>query len=141
MLETISAIKDGLSNVLNPSAFTVDSIEGWLIIVVGLILIRGFWQKATRAIWWSVGALFFVQAMYSLSLTGFNDIIPLSYVFKYDIMTALAQCFVGTKICDGMLYFNSAIIATMNGLWDSCGDILHTAIDNIKKIPDPLPHA
>lgn len=141
MWETVSAIKDELSNMLNSSAFTVDSIEGWLIIIVGLILIRGLWCKATRAIWWSIGVIFFFQAMYCLSLTGFDDIIPLSYVFKYDVMTSLAQCFVGTKLCDVILYFNSIIIATMNGLWDTCGDIFRAIVDNFKKIPDPFPHA
>lgn len=141
MWETVSAIKNELANVLNPSAFSMDSFEGWLIIIVGLILIRGFWKKATNTIWWSIGVIFFCQAMYGLSLTGFNDIIPLSYVFKYDVMTSLAQCFVGTKVCDVILYFNSIVIATMNGLWDACGDLLHSMIDNIKKMPDPFPHA
>ena len=141
MWETIGAIKDEFCGVLNPSAFTSDSIEGWVIMIVGLILIRSFWEKSIKAAWWCIGMIFMAQVFYALSLTGFNDIIPLGKVFKYDVMTSLAQCFVGTKLCDIILWFDSVIIATMDGMWDKCGDAFRIFLDNVKPLPDPFPHA
>lgn len=141
MWETIAAIKEELLQILNPSAFSADSVEGWLIIVLGIMLIHSLWKKATSAILWSAGAIVCCQILYGLSLTGFNQIIPLSYVFKYDVMTSIAQCFVGTKACDALLYFDSIIIATMDGLWNSCSNVLFVILNNLNDFPDPFPHA
>lgn len=141
MWETIGAVKDEFFGALNPSAFTSNSIEGWFIMIVGLILLRSFWQKSIKAAWWCIGMIFMVQVFYALSLTGFNDIIPIGKVFKYDVMTSLAQCFVGTKVCDVILWFDSVIIATMSRMWDTCGQAFQILIGNAKQIPDPFPHA
>lgn len=141
MWEVIVGIKDEVADMLNPSAFSSDSIEGWVILIIGLILLRSFWQKSMKAIYWSVGMLFMIQVFYALSMTGFNDIIPFSKVFKYDVMTAIAQCFVGTKLCDVILWFDSVIIAAMDGLWDRCGEAFKTIFNSVKGLPDPFPHA
>lgn len=132
MSESVSAVKSELEAMLNSSAFTTDSIEGWIIIIVLLILIRGFWMKATKAIGWSIGCLFFFQICYGLSLTGFNDLIPLSMVFKFDIMTSVAQCFVGTKLCDILLWWDSYIIIICSRLWDGIGSFVLQMLDIFK---------
>lgn len=105
----IIAIKDELSAMLNSAAFSTDSIEGWLVILLTGFLIYNLGRKAMKFVAWSVSAIFLVQVCYWLSFTGLNSIIPLSEIFKYDVLTSIAQCFVGTRLCDGILYVNATI--------------------------------
>ena len=109
MGDMIEAIKTELSTLLNSSAFTTDSIEGWLIILLVGFIIWNIYRKTVKFIIWSASAILLFQIMYWLGLTGLNDIIPLASVFKYDILTSIAQCFVGTRLCDGILWVNAFI--------------------------------
>ena len=118
MGDILVALKDEFANTLNSSAFTSDSIEGWIIILVTLFLIYELSHKAVKFTGWLIGLIFFFQIGHWLSFTGLNDIIPLDVVFKYDVLTAVAQCFVGTRICDWLLYANSFIHIVCNGLWE-----------------------
>ncbi len=119
MLEHIIALKEDFANMLNPSAFTTDSIEGWIIILLCLFLIYEISQKAVKFVGWLICVIFLFQICHWLSYTGLNKIVPFSTIFKYDILTAVAQCFVGTKFCDLLLYANSFIHTVCNGLWDT----------------------
>lgn len=105
----IVAIKTELESLLNSSAFTTDSIEGWLVILLLLFMGWNISRKALKFVAWSVSFIFLVQVFYWLSFTGLNDIIPLSEVFKYDVLTSIAQCFVGSRLCDGILWVNAFI--------------------------------
>ena len=118
MLDAAVALKEDFESLLNPSAFTLDSVEGWIIILLCLFLIYEISQKAVRFAGWLVGAIMMFQICHWLSYTGLNNIIPFGSFFKYDILTAVAQCFVGTKICDFLLYVNSFIHLICDGMWD-----------------------
>lgn len=113
----IVAIKDELSSLLNTSALSTDSIEGWLVIFLIAFLIYNLSKKAIRFVGWSITCIFFIQICHWLSLTGFNDVIPLSTIFKYDILTSIAQCFVGSRLCDILLYLNAFIRMVCFELW------------------------
>lgn len=119
MLEMIVSIKDDLMSMLNISAFSADSIEGWIIIVLCLFLVYEISQKAIKFVGWLVGLIFLFQVGHWLSLTTVNDYFPFfSIVFKYDVLTAVAQCFVGTKMCEILLYVNSFIKMVSIKTWN-----------------------
>lgn len=136
--EAMRVSKEELEATLNSSAFTLDSLQGWIVIIVVLIMIRGFWMKTVRAVGWGCGVLVFFQICYGLSLTGLNDVIPLSKMFKFDLMTSVAQCFAGTKLCDILLWCDSFIIVSMSRLWDIIGDffikIFHVFRDGAEEL-------
>lgn len=124
MGDAIQAAKEEMASVLNSSAFSTDSIEGWILIILILCLIYGIWKRAVKAINWSICVILFCQIMYGLSLTGINNLVPLNRIFKFDVVTAIAQCFAGTKLCDILLYFNSSLLVICQRLWDTVGGFL-----------------
>jgi uncharacterized ion transporter superfamily protein YfcC len=66
---------------------------------------------------WCLNAILLCQILYWLSFTGLNDIIPIGRIFKYDLITAIAQCFVGTKICNVLLYINAFLRLICSSVW------------------------
>lgn len=118
MLELASSIKDEFTVLLNSSAFTTDSIEGWIIIILCIWLAYEISQKAVKVVGWLVSVIFLFQVCHWLSFTSLNDIIPLSNWFQYDLLTAVAQCFVGTKLCDILLWANAYIHTICSSLWE-----------------------
>ena len=104
MQELIETCKTQLEAVLNGSAFTTDSVEGWLCIILSLFLIYNITKKLGDFVGWCIGGIVLIQVFYWLSFTGLNDLIRLSNIFKYDIFAAVAQCFAGTRLCEWILY-------------------------------------
>lgn len=120
--DAISSFKDNLETTLNSSAFSTDSVEGWILIVIMIMLAHSVWKKASKAIIWCFLGIIFFQIMYILAGTGLNEIILLKKVFKYDVLTAVAQCFRGTPICSVLLWFDSFLIVSLTKLWELGGD-------------------
>ena len=121
----ISEIKDRLFESLNPSIFSLNSIPGIIVLILIITIIYCIAKKATQALNWILKFILLYECFFCLSLTGFNDLVPLSKVFRFDICTSLAQLFVGTPICDGFLYVASFIAALMNRIWEICRDICY----------------
>lgn len=134
MKDAIIALKDELSSLLNSSAFSTDSIEGWILILLVGFIIWNIYKKSMKFIVWSINTILLFQVCYWLSLTGLNDLIPLSKIFKYDVLTSIAQCFAGTKICDGLLWFNAALQVILTTFWDKIGDFVYSIKDWITSI-------
>lgn len=109
MLDAILVIKDELLSMLNPSAFTTDSLEGWLVILIVVYLAYRIFKEGVKLVNWLISAILFVQVCYYFGHTGLNSVIPFSEFFKYDVLTAVAQCFVGTKLCDVILFLSSSM--------------------------------
>lgn len=124
-MENIMTMKDQLLSHLNPSAFSTDSIEGWIIMALCLWIVYEVAHKAIDIVWWLVGALLIFQVGYWLSLTGLNNIVHLSEIFKYDLFMAVAQCFVGTKFCDVLLYIDSFLQTTFLSAWSMLSGTFH----------------
>ena len=122
MGEAISSLYNELSSLLNPSAISVDSIEGFILMLLFLCCVYSLWHKAVKAVGWCICGIVIFQCLYSLSLTGFNDIIPLSTFFKYDVITSIAQCFKGTPVCDVLLWFDAFLIVVFSDLWKFAGN-------------------
>lgn len=129
------SVKDDLGSLLNSSAFSTDSIEGWLLIFLITFLVYNISKKAMKFIKWTVSCIIIVQLCYWLSMTGLNDIIPLGDIFKYDLLTAIAQCFVNTKLCDILLYINAFFKTICFEGWKFISNLLNSqSIQDIKDI-------
>ena len=109
MLNAILAIKDELLGLLNPSAFTTDSLEGWLVILIVVYIAYRIFREGAKLLNWLIYAILFVQVCYFLGKTSLNSVIPFASYFKYDVLTSVAQCFVGTKLCDIILFLSSSL--------------------------------
>lgn len=136
--KSIHQIKNSLESLLNPSAFSVHSIIGWIIIL--LILSIGIFiykQCIKTASFIGVGIVLY-QCCYSLSLTGLNDIIPISKVCKYDVFMSIAQCFVGTKFSDVLLWFDAFLIKQWALIWCTGGNLLVKTVLFLKDILMPI---
>lgn len=109
MKELFQSIKDELMSLLNPSAFTIDSLEGILLIGLIIYMIYHMTKKTKRIIKFCLEIMLALQIGYWLSFTSINNIINLRSIFKYDIITAIAQVFVETKLCDILISLNAVI--------------------------------
>lgn len=106
-------LKENSEAMLNSSMFSTDSIEGWICILLLGFMVWNLCRKAMKFVAWSVTVIFLFQTFYWLSFTGLNDYIPLDRVFKYDVLTSIAQCFAGTRVCDALLWANAWLQAVM----------------------------
>lgn len=131
MKELFVLIRDELMNMLNPSAFTTDSIEGLLLIGLIVYMIYHMTKKTKRIIKFCLEVMLALQIGYWLSFTSLNNLIDLKSIFKYDIITAIAQVFVGTKICDMLIDLN-AIIKT---IFIEIGTVLQTVFMQLCSTP------
>ena len=119
MWESMQNTFNDLFSSINNTPFSWNSIEGIVVIILGLCCVHAIWNRATKAVIWAGGMIFMCQLLYVLSLTGLNDVIPLSSVFKYDVFASIAQCFAGTKVCDALLWFDSFLTVTFKATWDT----------------------
>lgn len=92
---------------LNPSAWSLDSIEGVVILLIVAFITWAAIKKMFNFLWMAVGAIFLIQFLYVLGQTSFNEIIPIASWFKYDIFSALAQLCVGTKLSEWLTAFGT----------------------------------
>ena len=88
-------------------------------------MVKSIIEKAIKIAKSLAGMLLGVQVCYWLSFTGLNDILQLSKVFKYDLLMAVAQCFVGTEFCDWLLYIDSAIRTLLIVGWDKVSSFFY----------------
>ncbi len=109
MPQGIVEIKDMLAGLLNPSAFTLDSAEGVVVTVLAVVIVYRVTKNLGDFVGWLIGALFLIQLGYVLGFTVLNNYIPFSSIFKFDVITAMAQLFAGTPICDALLYVSAFI--------------------------------
>lgn len=109
MPQGIVEIKDMLEGMLNPSVFTLDSVEGVVVTALGIWAVYRITKNLGDFVGWAIGALFLIQLGYVLGFTVLDNYIPFSSIFKFDIITAMAQLFAGTPIADGLLYVSAFI--------------------------------
>ena len=131
MLNDIQNIAGELANNINPSAFTTDSIQGWITIALIIILIYEASTRAMKIVGFIASVMILFQVGFWLSATGMNYFIPLSDIFKYDIFTSIAQCFAGTRICDALLWADAFMLNSFAYMFDSAVNIKNSGIDFI----------
>lgn len=132
--ELIELAKHQLENLLNPSALTLDSVEGVLVLILILFMLHSFSEKMFKVASWCLAGILIIQIGYYLSFTGLNDFIPFSSIFKYDIMTSLAQLCVGTKLSDIILYASAVLQTILNAAAGYLAEWIGIFIDYLKNV-------
>ena len=116
MSEIVSGLQDSLLNVINSLSVSADNIEGILILLLFLFLLHEVSQKLVHFAGWLLGVVFIFQFCYCMSFTGIDSYMHFSTFFKYDVLTAIAQYFAGTKICNALLWTGTFMQVICNGL-------------------------
>lgn len=109
MPQGIVEIKNMLADTLNPSVFSWDSAEGVVVTILCVVIVYRITKNLGSFVGWLLGALFLIQLGYVLGFTTLNNYIPFSEIFKFDVITAMAQLFAGTPVCDALLYVSAFI--------------------------------
>lgn len=117
MMELVSDIADKLSKTLDDTVTSVNSIEGVIVLLLIAFIIYSVVEKSFQFLKFSVGVLLIIEIGYVLSITGFNGLLPFNRVFKYDVLTSLAQLCVGTKVSNVLLTIDAWFIAFFQQLW------------------------
>ncbi len=117
MIELVSDIADKLSKTLDDTVTSVNSIEGVIVLLLIAFIIYSVVEKSFQFLKFSVGVLLIIEIGYVLSITGFNGLLPFNRVFKYDVLTSLAQLCVGTKVSNVLLTIDAWFIAFFQQLW------------------------
>lgn len=105
----IIEIKNWLASNLNPSIFTLDSMEGVVVTILVIILVYRITKNLGNFIGWCIGALVLIQFGHMLGFTVLNDYFPFRDVFKYDLIASISQLFAGTFVADILLYFDAML--------------------------------
>ena len=111
----VDAIKNALENTLNGTVLSLDSIYGIIIVVAIAFLVYKAIKKATSSVMSIIGFILLLEIGH---ICAFNTSLGVSFptlqtIFKYDVLTALAQLCVGTKVADVLLYIQAYLNGTM----------------------------
>ena len=125
--DLFSGIWDKFLEFLNCGLFTTDSLEGWLCIFILGYFLWKLAQKAADFVHWSVGMILLLQIGYFLSQTSLNDLIPLDFVFRYDVLGDINRLITNQTIHDALAWLNEKIQFSFVTGWDmiASGEIVH----------------
>lgn len=106
MWEHLLQYKQEIEGTLSQTPLSPDSLYGLLMILILVGIGVLFCKKILRAISFGIGFLLLLQVLHVIAfLTPFGESYPvMQTLFKYEPAVALAQMFVGTPICDGLLW-------------------------------------
>ena len=82
---------------LNSQWFSLDSIEGILIVIFMIFLMIRSGKRVADMIFGFIGIAFVVQILFILGQTNLNNYIPIAKYIKYDCFSAIAQLFPNTN--------------------------------------------
>ena len=91
------------------------------------------YKKVGKLTMQCTGALIIIQICYILGTTSLNTYIPFSSIFKYDLLTSLAQLCVGTKLSDIILTINYVITTAFTIMANLLTSIFSRPLDETKQ--------
>lgn len=108
-MQNIVEVHSRLMDSLNDSILSVNSIYGLLILLFLLGLFVVFMKKIRNFVTYGIALLLLLQILHVVAYqTPFGEWLPvLRSLFKYEPLVAIAQLFVGTPICKGILWVHS----------------------------------
>ena len=112
-----TAIKTQAENMMNSSAFSTDSLEGWICIMLVCFIVWNIGKRIMKFVSWSICVIFLFQVMHWLYTTQLGTIWPWMSFFKMDVLDSIAQCFVGSRVCDFLLTVNGWMKAIVIGAY------------------------
>lgn len=81
----------------------MDSVQGIIIILLLIWLVTAVIRHAFKAVAWCFFLIVLIQIGYILGTTSLNDAIPFSEIFKYDVISAVANLFPDTFVQTALL--------------------------------------
>lgn len=125
--ELFSGIGGKFQEFLNCGLFTTDSLEGWLCIFILGYFLWKLVQKAADFVNWSICMIFLLQIGYYLSKTSLNDLIPLSFIFRMDVLGSITDLITNQTIHDALTWLNEHIELYFTLGWNmiASGEIVH----------------
>lgn len=114
-MEILKDIHDSLLGDLNPNILSSDSARSLLFLIFGFGVAVFLMRTLKRAVCWWIGLILFMEIMHFAALqTVLGVKFPiLVSIFRYDVLSMLAQLCVGTKLCDILLYIRAFLEATI----------------------------
>lgn len=96
---------------------SLQGFEGLLVILLVVFIVYSVSKKMLRFASFALGVLMVMQLGYMFSLTDINNYIPLSSVFKYDIVSSAVH-FLGNNVVTNKLveFFKWLQQAINNGI-------------------------
>lgn len=111
----------GKLSQLSDTVFSTASIEGIVIIALICWLIFGVARKMKHLVGWILGVIFVFEVGHLVAYSSLGNWVPeLRTLFKYDVLTAVAQLFVGTPVCEWILYIQSFLSSGIS----RCADLI-----------------
>ena len=102
----------------------MDSVQGIIIILLLIWLVTAVIRHAFKAVAWCFFLIVLIQIGYILGTTNLNDVIPFSEIFKYDVISAVANLFPDTFVHTALLKVSAFLrqiftdfAATVQVLW------------------------
>lgn len=102
----------------------MDSVQGIIIILLLIWLVTAVIRHAFKAVAWCFFLIVLIQIGYILGTTNLNDVIPFSEIFKYDVISAVANLFPDTFVQTALLKVSAFLTqiftdfaATVQVLW------------------------
>lgn len=106
----------------------MDSVQGIIIILLLIWLVTAVIRHAFKAVAWCFFLIVLIQIGYILGTTSLNDTIPFSEIFKYDVISAVANLFPDTFVQTALLKvsaFLTRIFTDFSGAVQHLWDQLH----------------
>lgn len=102
----------------------MDSVQGIIIILLLIWLVTAVIRHAFKAVARCFFLIVLIQIGYILGTTSLNDVIPFSEIFKYDVISAVANLFPDTFVQTALLKVSAFLrqiftdfAATVQVLW------------------------
>lgn len=135
-MNEVEKLKDALKDTLNPSALTTDSLYGIIIIVLIAWIIIKFAKSVTRSIGSIICLILVLEVGHLLAFnsTMGNEYPILKEIFKYDVLTAIAQLFVGTGFGDFLLSAQAWLIKVIDKVALFINQIIGTGTNFFKGV-------
>lgn len=130
----VGDVKAALEATLSSEVLTPDSLYGLVIIaVIAWLVVRGV-KHVTNSLGSIIGFILFLEIGH---VCAFNTTIGasapvLQTIFKYDVLTALAQLCVGTPVATFLLYVQAWMNAIMQRVVDVAGQAIQLAMRYIE---------
>ena len=101
---------------LSSQWFSLDSIEGILIVIFMIFLVARSGKRFADMIFGFLGIIFVVEILFILGQTGLNNYIPIGRFIKFDAFAALAQLIPNTKVASLLMTVSQFLTSIANEL-------------------------
>lgn len=133
-MDLVGDMKTALEATLSSDVMTPDSIYGLIIVaVIAWLVVRGV-KHVTNSIGSIVGFILFLEIGH---VCAFNTTLGaqapvLQTIFKYDVLTALAQLCVGTPVSQFLLYVQAWMNSVMQRVVETVAEVMKLAMGYIE---------